>query len=136
MQSRDTHPLLARDASSRERASDSSWTVWLKDKFLPPLVVAAICAACAGSIAAYKKLDAVASSIEAQAEEIAGLEERIARAEGDVVVLRSESVHWEVLRRLADNLAAYAMNGKGHEAMEAMSRALKAETEAQRVKTK
>lgn len=121
-------------AGMRERESDSSLSVYIKDKIMPPLIVAFILGSGAGYFAMFKKLDEAISLSTRNANdvELIKLEMTAQRAEytGKIAALQGQMVGWDVIKRIELFMQQYATAGKGNEAMKIMAAALKAESEA------
>lgn len=114
------------------RADDHDWSVWIRDKVLPPLLVTFIVAAGGGGIALYRKIDGIAAAIEAQEVRARAIEFRVGQLESEVTVVRSQMVGWDTLTRMERSLAALAGMGKGNDAMRAVAGALRSEIESRK----
>lgn len=111
---------------------EKSWSSWIRDKVLPPLVVAFICLSAGGGVSAYRKLDAVAISLQQQAEANKNLEARITKVESDVIVIRSQMVGWDVLKRIEQSLSLLAASGEGNKGLKVMANALSVEIQTRK----
>jgi outer membrane murein-binding lipoprotein Lpp len=118
----------------RRRMEDHSFITRLRDNVIPPLLVAAILGGAAGGWAAYQKLDEVASRLPQINADIALLKSQQIQTQGDLTVLKSQMVGWDVLKRVELALAGLAQAGKGDKAMTAVSGALRAEIDARKEK--
>ena len=123
------------------RMEDHSITAMIRDKVIPPLIVAAIIGGAAGGWAAYRKLDDItvklpqmSADISQSRIEITQLRSEIARTQNDLTVLRAQMVGWDVLKRVELALASLAKAGAGDRAMHAVSDALRAEIDARKEK--
>lgn len=79
-------------ALRNRRVSDHSFVAYIKDKVLPPLLVAFIVSSVGIGAAAYRKLDQVSSDIAAQSSRTSALEERQARLEADLSAVKQSYV--------------------------------------------
>lgn len=111
---------------------ERSWSSWIRDKVLPPLVVAFICLSAGGGVSAYRKLDAVAISLQQQAEANKNLEARITKVESDVIVIRSQMIGWDVLKRIEQSLSLLSANGEGNKGLKVMANALQVEIQTRK----
>ena len=111
--------------NQHRRAEDVSWSAWIRDKILPPLLVAFIMASTVGGMATYKKIDTVANNIATQ-------EIRLKKLESDVIVLRSQMVGWDVIKRIEQGLQIAIMTGNTDKATAAIAASLKNELEARK----
>lgn len=120
--------------SPHRRASDNSLAGYLREKVLPPLIVAAILAGSAGGWAAYQKLDEVARTLPQINADIAQLRSEVNALKSAQTVMQAQMVGWDVLKRVELALAGLASAGKGDKAMSAVSGALRAEIDARKEK--
>ena len=118
--------------NQHRRAEDDSWSAWIRDKVLPPLIVAFIVGAAGGGLAVYKKLDQVAFAVDTQAAKSAAIEARLAQVEADLTVTRSQMVGWDVLKRIEQSLQLVAQAGKGDKAMAGVAASMRSEIEARK----
>lgn len=120
---------MTQDSKDKE---DKGWSDWIRDKVLPPLIVAFICVSAGGGVAAYRKLDAVALSLQQQAEANKNLEARITKVESDVIVIRSQMIGWDVLKRIEQSLSLLAASGEGNKGLKVMANALQVEIQTRK----
>lgn len=111
---------------------DTGWSDWIRDKVLPPLIVAFICVSAGGGISAYRKLDTVAAALQQQIETNKNLEVRLTRAESDIIVIRSQMIGWDVLKRLEQSLSLYSANGEGNKGLKVIANALSVEIQTKK----
>jgi len=126
---------------AQQRSTDFSQAhpVWsaingLLVKVLPPIIVAGIIGGFAGGIAMYQKISSISESIPRIDASLSRLEDKQQRQEGDIVVLRSQMVGWDVMKRIEFGLNSASREGKGNAAMGAVATALRAEIEARKEK--
>lgn len=101
-------------------------------KALPPIIVAGILGGFAGGFAMYQKIGTVTESIPKINAELARLNDKQVRQEGELVILRSQMVGWDVMKRIEMGLNASSKEGKGNAAMTAVAASLRAEIEARK----
>jgi hypothetical protein len=118
----------------RDRDSDTGFSATLRDKVIPPLVVAAILGCAGGGIAAYRKLDELTSKLPQISADISTLKAQQLQTQGELTILKSQMVGWDVLKRIELALGGLSQNGKGNEAMRAMANALHAEIDSRKEK--
>lgn len=111
---------------------EKGWSDWIRDKVLPPLIVAFICVSAGGGISAYRKLDQVAIALQQQIEVNKNLEVRLTKAESDIIVIRSQMIGWDVLKRIEQSLSLLSANGEGNKGLKVMANALQVEIQSRK----
>lgn len=79
-------------AVRNRRVSDHSVVAYIKDRILPPLLVAFIVSSVGIGTAAYRKLDQVSSEIAAQSSRTTALESRQSQLEADLSAVKQSYV--------------------------------------------
>jgi len=83
-------------------------------------------------VSAYRKLDAVAVALQQQAETNKILDARLTKAESEIVVIRSQMVGWDVLKRIEQSLSLLAANGDSNKGVKAIANSLQVELQSRR----
>jgi hypothetical protein len=117
---------------NKENREEQGWSAWIRDKVLPPLIVAFICVSAGGGVSAYRKLDAVAVALQQQAETNKILDARLTKAESEIVVIRSQMVGWDVLKRIEQSLSLLAANGESNKGVKAIANSLQVELQSRK----
>ena len=128
--------------SPHRRASDQSFISMIKEKVLPPLIVASIIGGFGGGVAFYKKLDSVDSKLPQIIADIASMRlalevernERI-RLQSDVAAMRGQMVGWDSMKRM-ELFITSQLNGrsKPSEVAGAMAGAIRSEIDSRKEK--
>lgn len=113
------------------RSEDTSAIIWLRDKVLPPVIIAGILGGFAGGAAVYHKIGQVTESIPKINAELARLNDRQIAADNRITVIESQMVGWDVLKRI--EMSMNSPSGKD-KAMQAISSVLRSEIEARKEK--
>ena len=104
------------------RAEDNSVSAWLRDKVLPPLIVATCLSCMTLAFAMYRM--------------VSNHDMRIALIEQQITVMRAQMVGWDTVARMERSLAALSAAGNGDKAMAAMASVLRNEVETRKETTK
>jgi hypothetical protein len=118
----------------RRHNEDTSPMLWLRDKVLPPLILAGVVGGFTGGWAMYQKIGTVTESIPKINAEIARLNDKVLQQENELTIVRSQMVGWDVMKRIEMGMNAAGREGKGDAAMRAISAAIRSEVEARKEK--
>jgi len=143
--------------SHNQRAEDQSLMLWIRDKILPPIIIAGVLGGLTGGWIMYNKIASVTDSIPKMNEELAIVRESIPtlnlevkrlndkidtefarmndnlRAqEARITVVESQMVGWDVMKRIEMGMNAASREGKGDASLRAISAAIRSEVEARK----
>lgn len=120
--------------TQHRRAEDESAMIWLRDKVLPPILIAGVLGGLGGGLAMYQKIASVSDSIPKIDAELARLNDKQLRLENELTVVRSQMIGWDVMKRIEMGLNSASKEGKGNQAMASIASVIRAEIEARKEK--